>query len=350
MRAGDTICRPGGDEFLVLLAELNSPTAAAQVARKILESVSRPYSVEGWELTVTPSIGVAIIPDDGGDIDTLTRNADTAMYHAKDNGRNNFQFFSPEMNADAEERLSMENGLRRALERDELELYYQPIVDVTHDRVVSAEALLRWNRPDHGVVAAGNFIDVVEQSGLIVTIGEWVIGEACRQSKAWGLPVAVNLSGLQLRQSSLVDTVARILDEHALDPSQLELEITESVLIEDVHGNVGTVERLHGLGVRFSIDDFGTGYSSLSYLKRFPIDHVKIDQSFIHDLVTDPEDAAIINAIIKMAASLQMAPIAEGVETTAQRDYLHRHDCTLMQGYLFGRPMPASEFGRLLAG
>lgn len=350
VRSGDTVCRPGGDEFLVLLAELSDPTAAAHVANKILESVSEPYSVEGWELTVTPSIGVAIIPDDGGDIDMLTRNADTAMYHAKDNGRNNFQFFSPEMNADAEERLSMENGLRRALERDELELHYQPIVDVARDRVECAEALLRWHRPDHGVVAAGDFIDVVEQSGLIVPIGEWVIGEACRQSKAWGVPVAVNLSGLQLRQSSLADTVARILDEHGLDPSQLELEITESVLIEDVHGNVGTVERLHELGVRFSIDDFGTGYSSLSYLKRFPIDHVKIDRSFIRDLVTDPEDAAIINAIIKMAASLQMAPVAEGVETAEQRDYLRRHDCTLMQGYLFGKPMPASEFERLLAG
>jgi diguanylate cyclase (GGDEF)-like protein/PAS domain S-box-containing protein len=350
VREGDTVCRPGGDEFLVLLGEVKEPTSVAHVGNKILQSVAEPYSVEGWELTVTPSIGVAIIPDDGNDIDTLTRNADTAMYHAKDHGRNNFQFFSPEMNANAEDRLAMENDLRRALERNELELYYQPIVDVKQGRVVSAEALLRWHRPDNGLVVAGEFIEVVEQSGLILPIGEWVIGEACRQAKAWGMNVAVNLSGLQLRQHTFADTVARLLEESGLEPSRLELEITESVLIEDVHTNIGTIEQLYGLGVRFSIDDFGTGYSSLSYLKRFPIEHVKIDRSFIRDLVTDAGDAAIINAIIKMSASLQMSPVAEGVETDEQRDYLRDNGCTLMQGYLFGRPMPAAEFGQLLAG
>lgn len=349
VRDGDTVCRPGGDEFLVLLGQLRSPATAGNVASKILRAVSAPYTVEGWEFSVTPSIGIAVIPEDGTDIETLTRNADTAMYYAKESGRNNFQFFSSSMNQDADHRLALEQGLRRAIERQELELYYQPVADGRDGRIVSAEALLRWNRPGHGVLGAHEFIAVVEQSGMILEIGEWVLREACRHAASWGIPVAVNLSGLQFRKTGLVELVAAVIRDTGLPPSGLELEITESVLIEDAYQTVDTVNRLRALGVRFAIDDFGTGYSSLGYLKRFPIDRVKIDRAFIRDLNDNPDDAAIVNAIISMTASLGLEAVAEGVETTEQREYLLGRGCTLMQGYLFGRPMPAADFAARLA-
>ncbi|MFN2300868.1 MAG: EAL domain-containing protein [Gammaproteobacteria bacterium] len=354
VRTGDTVCRPGGDEFLVLLADLAGPEDAASVAEKIITSVSQPYMLESWEFSITPSVGIAVIPDDGNEIETLVRNADAAMYHAKESGRNNFQFFTTEMTEDAAERLSLEHGLRRALERDELVLYYQPLVDVRDGRIVGAEALLRWNRPDHGVVAAGEFIRIVEQSGLILSIGMWVLSEACRQARAWSdrfgfaLPVSVNLSALQFRQHGLVETIAGAFGEAGLDPQCLEIELTETVVMQDATLTIETVNRLRELGVHFAIDDFGTGYSSLSYLKRFPIDRVKIDRSFVRDLADKPDDTALINAIIGMARSLRMEVIAEGVETPEQRDYLRQQDCFLMQGYLFSRPVPAAEFERLL--
>jgi diguanylate cyclase (GGDEF)-like protein/PAS domain S-box-containing protein len=354
VRAGDTVGRPGGDEFLVLLADLDEPEDAARVAEKILTAVSEPYTLEGWEFSMTPSIGIAVIPDDGTDIESLVRNADVAMYHAKENGRNNFQFFTGEMNEDAAERLSLEHGLRRALERGELELYYQPIVNVDEGRVIGAEALVRWNRPGHGVVPAGAFIGIVEQSGLILTIGDWVLNEACRQARAWQVqfgipfPIAVNLSALQFRQHGLTATVARVIEETGVDPACLVLELTESVVMQDARQTIDTVFEMQKLGVHFAIDDFGTGYSSLSYLKRFPIDRLKIDRSFVRDLGSDPDDTALIHAIISMARSLRMEVIAEGVETKAQRDYLQAHDCAVMQGYLFSKPVPAAEFERFL--
>ncbi len=354
VRAGDTVGRPGGDEFLVLLAELDEPESAARVAEKILAAVSEPYTLEGWEFSMTPSIGIAVIPDDGTDIESLVRNADVAMYHAKENGRNNYQFFSSEMNEDASERLSLEHGLRRALERGELELYYQPIVNVDESRVIGAEALVRWNRPGHGVVPAGAFIGIVEQSGLILNIGEWVLNEACRQARAWQVqfgvpfPVAVNLSALQFRQHGLPATVARVIEETGIDPACLVLELTESVVMQDARQTIDTVLEMQKLGVHFAIDDFGTGYSSLSYLKRFPIDRLKIDRSFVRDLGNDPDDTALIHAILSMARSLRMEVIAEGVETEAQRDYLQSHECAVMQGYLFSQPIPAADFEHFL--
>lgn len=350
VRDGDTVCRPGGDEFLVLLGQLRNAATAGKVAGKILRAVSAPYTVENWEFSVTPSIGIAVVPDDGTDIETLTRNADTAMYHAKESGRNNFQFFSTSMNQDADQRLALEQGLRRAVERGELELYYQPIADGRDGRIVSAEALLRWNRPGHGVLGAHEFIGVVEQSGMILEIGEWVLREACRHAATWGIPVAVNLSGLQFRQKGLVDLISAVTAEAGLPPTALELEITESVLIEDAYQTMDTVSRLRALGVRFAIDDFGTGYSSLGYLKRFTIDRVKIDRTFIRDLTSNPDDAAIVHAIISMTASLGLEAVAEGVESSEQREYLLGHGCVLMQGYLFGRPMPAAAFAERLAG
>ena len=355
VRAGDTVGRPGGDEFLVLLADLADTDAAARVAAKILDAVSLPYTIEGWEFSITPSIGIAVIPDDGTDIESLVRNADVAMYHAKESGRNNYQFFTREMNENAAERLSLEHGLRRALERGELELYYQPLVDVPAGRVVGAEALVRWNRPGHGVVAAGEFIGIVEQSGLILSIGEWVLHEACRQARAWQdrygvpFPVAVNLSALQFRQHGLPATVARVIEETGIEPACLVLELTESVVMQDARQTIDTVREMQKLGVHFAIDDFGTGYSSLSYLKRFPIDRLKIDRSFVRDLGSDPDDTALIHAILSMARSLRMQVIAEGVETEAQRDYLQAHDCAVMQGYLFSRPVPAAEFEAFVA-
>ena len=348
VREGDTVCRPGGDEFMVLLPDLGQPSGAAQVASKILQAVAHPYNIDKWELSVTPSIGIAVIPQDGDDIDTLTRNADTAMYHAKESGRNNFQFFTTGMNEDADKRLALEHGLRQALERDEFELHYQPIVEAQSGRITGAEALIRWNRPGHGVLPAGVFIGVIEQSGLILSVGEWVLETACRQAKSWDIPIAVNLSGLQFRQHGLRDTITRVLQRTGLEPSGLELEMTESVLIQDAMQTIDTVNELHELGIRFSVDDFGTGYSSLSYLKRFPIDRVKIDRSFVRDLTSDPDDAVIVDAIVSMARSLRMEVVAEGVETVEQRDYLRQQGCHFMQGYLFSRPVSAAEFERLL--
>jgi EAL domain-containing protein (putative c-di-GMP-specific phosphodiesterase class I)/FixJ family two-component response regulator len=312
------------------------------------------FLVEGHELYVTCSIGIALFPKDGEDTQTLLKNADTALYRAKDLGRNNCQFYAAEMNVKALERLMLENSLRHALDRDEFRLHYQPRVDLRTGEITGMEALVRWQHPELGLIPPARFIPVAEESGLIVPLGEWVLREACAQNKAWqrsGLRtviVAVNLSARQFREQDLVAVVTRILKETDLDPAYLELELTESLIMQNVEAVIATLTRLKAMGVRFSIDDFGTGYSSLSYLKRFPIDMLKIDQSFVRDITTDPDDAAIAKTIISMAHDLQLRVIAEGVETEEQKSFLHLRHCDEMQGFFFSRPVPSEEFEVML--
>jgi len=354
VRETDTISRQGGDEFLIALTGLHDTEAVTSVSEKVLQQMSRPFEIEGNTLTCTFSIGIALYPEDGADFDTLLLKADTAMYHAKSAGRNTCRFFAEQMNAHAHERFRMQNCLRQAIEHNELELHYQPQVDLTSGRITGAEALLRWHSAELGSVPPAQFIPVAEDSGLIIPIGEWVLREACRQTEAWrqaGLPpliVAVNMSPLQFKRSDPVALVSQILAETGLPAWCLELEITESLLIQDMEDVLETLVRLSALGVRIAIDDFGTGYSSLSYLKRFPIDKLKIDQSFVRDIATDADDAAIVRVIIEFGRILKLQTIAEGVENTQQLAFLTQQGCGHVQGYLFGRPLPADEFARQL--
>jgi diguanylate cyclase (GGDEF)-like protein/PAS domain S-box-containing protein len=354
VRDTDTISRQGGDEFLIVLPDLRGADAITPVLLKIRDQLQTPFLIEGHELTTSVSIGIAIHPDDGRDFDTLLKKADTAMYRAKDGGRNSYRFFDEQMNIEAVEHLSLKNGLRRAIARDEFVLHYQPQIDLVTGAVVGVEALIRWNHPDLGLIPPGRFIPVAEDSGLIVPIGEWVLCEACRQAVAWqaaGLPamvMAVNLSAVQFKRGDVEQTVMLALRESGFDPNFLELELTESILIHNTEQVLASVQRLKLLGVRLSIDDFGTGYSSLSYLKRFAVDKLKIDQSFIRDLATDEDDAAIILAIIQMARSLNLKTIAEGVETPEMLEQLRLFNCDEAQGYYFARPMPAETFNKFL--
>ncbi|HCY15571.1 MAG TPA: GGDEF domain-containing protein [Curvibacter sp.] len=355
VRETDTISRQGGDEFLIVLPDLLDTDAISPVLAKIRERLHDPFELDGHELTTSASIGIAIYPSDGRDFDTLLKKADTAMYQAKDAGRNSYRFFDEQMNVKAVEHLSLKSGLRRAIARSEFELHYQPQIDLVTGAVVGAEALLRWNHPDLGLVSPARFIPVAEDSGLIVPIGEWVIQEACSQGAAWkqaGLPplvMAVNLSAVEFRRGDVEQKVIRALQDSGLDPHWLELELTESILIHNTEQVLATVQRLKRLGVKLSIDDFGTGYSSLSYLKRFEVDKLKIDQSFIRDLATDSDDAAIIRAIIQMARSLNLRTIAEGVEDAGMLAQLRLFECDEAQGYLFARPMPAPAFTAFVA-
>ncbi|WP_205231454.1 EAL domain-containing protein [Azospira oryzae] len=354
VRDSDTVSRLGGDEFVVVLADAQLD-GASQVARKIIDRVGQPFVIDGHQLTVTPSIGISLFPHDARDFQSLLKNADTAMYQAKESGRNAYQFFTAEMNVLAFERLVLENALRQAVERQEFVLHYQPQVDMGSGRVIGAEALVRWLHPELGMVPPARFIPVAEDSGLIGAIGDWVLYEACRQNRAWQeaglppIPVAVNLSAVQLRQSELHESVAELLRRTGLESRYLELELTERTVMEDAEATVRCLRRLDEMGVMLSIDDFGTGYSSLSYLKRFPIDKLKIDQSFVRDIVADADDQAIAVAIISMGHSLRLRVIAEGVETAEQLEILHRHGCDEAQGFHFGRPMPADEFAAYLA-
>lgn len=349
VRDTDTVCRQGGDEFVILLPNLPDADATAPILVKLMERFHEPCRVEGHELSTSASVGIAIYPDDGQDLDTLLKKADLAMYRAKDAGRNTYRFFDQQMNIEAIEHLSMRNGLRRALAKNELVLHYQPQVDLASNTVIGAEALIRWNHPELGMIPPGRFIPVAEDSGLIVPISEWVLREACRQAAIWasaiGAPmiIAVNLSAVQFKRGDVEQSVVAALEESGIDPTLLELELTESILISDTETVLNTVKRLKQLGVKLSIDDFGTGYSSLSYLKRFEVDKLKIDQSFIRDLATDPEDAAIVSAIIHMAHNLGLTAIAEGVETKAALDQLRAFGCDEAQGYFYARPMPAEE-------
>ncbi|MES2298539.1 MAG: EAL domain-containing protein [Pseudomonadota bacterium] len=355
VRESDTVARLGGDEFVVFLTNVETAADAAGVAAKIVAQMDTPMWSGGQDIRPAASIGISIFPDDGADASAVIRSADLAMYDAKSLGGNTYRFYAPEMNARMAARFAMDAELRGALERGELMMYYQPQLSLGDGRVTGAEALIRWSHPQKGMVAPAHFIPLAEETGLIVPIGEWVIDTVCAQIRAWidaGLtviPVAVNLSAHQFRQESLVPLVQRALARNSLPPQLLELEITESAVMHNVDTAVATLSQLRALGVGLSLDDFGTGYSSLAYLKRFPIDQLKIDQSFVRDITSDPDDAAICNAVIGLAHNLRMTVIAEGVETEAQMHYLRRHNCDEMQGYFFSRPLPVVEFGELLA-
>jgi len=349
VRESDTISRQGGDEFIVLLNDVRDGEAIARVADKIHQRMADPIVLGTHTLNTSFSIGIAIYPDDGSDFDTLLQKADTAMYHAKEAGRNSHRFFTEQMNRQVVEHLSLETNLRRALENKEFVLHYQPQMDLGDGRIIGVEALIRWNSPENGLISPARFIPVAEDSGLIVPIGAWVLNEACRQARAWqdaGLPpivVAVNLSAVQFKRPELVNTVINALVLSDLDSQWLELELTESILIQDAEATLDTVRRLKSLGIKLSVDDFGTGYSSLTYLKRFAVDKLKIDQSFVRDLVSDPDDAAIVRAIIQMAHSLKLKTIAEGVETEELANLLRIFHCDEIQGYWLARPMPAEQ-------
>jgi len=353
VRSSDTVSRPGGDEFILLLPEISGADHAARVAAKLLEVLAAPHRIDGHELVVTASIGISIYPDDGADMQTLIRSADTAMYHSKESGRNAYHFFAPEMNARVFERMSLEHSLRHAIEREEFLLHYQPQIDIHSRRIIGMEALVRWQHPTDGLVPPARFIPVAEDSGLILTLGAWVLKEACRQNRAWqdaglpAVPVAVNISALQFRQNHFAESVDQALAASGLPADCLELELTESVMMSAAERNIELLQAIRRAGVRISIDDFGTGYSSLSYLKHLPIDKLKIDQTFVRDIASDADDAAIIGAIIGLAQNMKLKVIAEGVENETQLDFLRRSGCAEIQGYLFSRPLPPDEFERL---
>ncbi len=349
VRDGDTVARFGGDEFTLMIPKIENVEDAAKIAQKIIETLKIPFFINDRELFVTTSLGVSVYPIDGGDPETLVRNADTAMYRAKDQGRDNYQLYAPDMNAEALQRLALENLLRKALSNDELVLFYQPQVDAKSRAIVGVEALIRWRHPELGLLSPAHFISLAEASGLIVPIGEWVIRTACKQVKQWqrkfdhDITVAVNLSARQFQQPDVVEMVRSALDATALDPETLELEITESNAMQNAENTIYTLRELKSLGVRISMDDFGTGYSSLNYLKRFPIDILKLDQMFVREAVTDPSDAAIVAAVIQLAHSLHLRVVAEGVERQDQLDFLTRQGCDIIQGYFFSQPLPAEQ-------
>lgn len=349
VRIEDTVARHGGDEFIILLTDIARPEDAGLIAQKLLDSLLRPFMIQGNELFISASIGIALFPDDGRDMETLLKNSDIAMYHAKESGRNNFQFFSSQMNELAAEKNAIINELRYAIERDQLFLCYQPVADVSSNDIIGMEVLLRWQHPQFGMVSPVKFIPLAEESGLILQIGEWVLRSACKQLQAWlaqGYEVprlAINLSTKQFTQKSLVDTITLILAENGTAPHHIGFEITESMLVHNIDDVVKTLTQLSEMGLEISIDDFGTGYSSLSYLKRFPINKLKIDKSFVDDIATHPDDAAIVIAIISMAHGLSMRVVCEGVETQQQLDFLRQQDCEQYQGYIFSKPLPAAE-------
>ncbi len=349
VRAGDTVSRPGGDEFIIVLAGIEHVDNVSRIAQKIMESFSCPFRVESRELFVSCSIGITLYPFDDRDMETLFRNADAAMYHAKDEGRNNFQFYSAEMNAQSLQRLTLENALRRALEREEFRLYYQPQVAIESRAAVGVEALIRWQHPEMGLVSPAEFIPLAEETGLIVPIGEWALRTACVQARAWndqgGMPlrVAVNISARQFRHPGLLDSIKTALRDAGCRPEWLEIELTEGLVMQDLTRTLDVLRSVKQMGISIAIDDFGTGYSSLSYLRRLPIDVIKIDRSFIENVDTNPDCAAITAGIIALAKSLKLKLIAEGVETPAQLEFLRAHQCDEAQGYLFSPALAATE-------
>jgi diguanylate cyclase (GGDEF)-like protein/PAS domain S-box-containing protein len=354
VRGSDTVSRQGGDEFVVLLSEVEKSEDAAINAVRILHSVAEVHTVDQHDLQVTTCIGVSVYPDDGLNAETLIKNADTAMYQAKENGRQNYRFFKPAMNVRAVERQSIEESLRHALDRREFSLHYQPKISLMTREITGAEALIRWTHPTRGQVSPAQFIPVAEDSGLIVPLGNWVLREACTQARAWldaGLTLsnmAVNISAMEFRDENFLANVLSILNETRLDPSSLELELTESVLMKRVESTESILKTLRALGVQVAIDDFGTGYSSLSYLRKFPVDELKIDQSFVRQITTAPSDTAIVTAIISMGQSLNLRVVAEGVETPAEIAFLQARQCDEAQGYSFSRPVPPAQFAELL--
>ncbi|ALI02536.1 cyclic di-GMP phosphodiesterase [Pseudomonas sp. FW306-02-F02-AA] len=354
VRESDSVFRYGSDEFVVILADIHHPQQTQGIAEKLLKAVNTQQHIAGHDLSVTASLGISIYPDDGFDAVPLIKKAETAMHNVKERGLNDFSFFIDEMNQRAREQQSIESGLRLALERDEFVLHYQPKLDLRTGKVVGAEALIRWLKPGHGWVYPMDFIGVAEDSGLIIPLSKWVLTQACQQARAWqlaGLPaisMSVNVSAIDFRQHDFVDGIVRILELTGLDPTLLELEITESVLMQNVEATVQTLHAIKALGVRLAIDDFGTGYSSLSYLQRFPVDVLKIDQSFIRGLSTENNDAALVSAIISLGKSLNLNIIAEGVETLEQLDFLKALQCEEGQGYFFSKAVLPQEFVQLL--
>jgi diguanylate cyclase (GGDEF)-like protein/PAS domain S-box-containing protein len=354
LRVRDTIGRFGGDEFAAILMLPEGPQTALGVIEKIRDALRRPFDLEGHEVTATASIGITVYPDDGNDADTLIKYADTAMYRAKEAGRDAYRFFTAEMNAQSLARLDLENALRRAIDNEEFVLYFQPKVHIGSGRISGAEALIRWKRPGHGMVSPALFIPILEETGLIVRVGNWVLNEACRKISEWGksktgpVHLSVNVSGIQFFVGGLEEEVLRAIKVHDIAPELLELELTESSLMSNAEDTITVLRNLKALGIQISIDDFGTGYSSLAYLKRFPIDKLKIDIAFVREVTSNPDDAAIVLAIINMAHSLKLQVIAEGVEKDAQLSYLRRHGCDEMQGYYFSRPVPEDEFEAML--
>ena len=356
LREGDTVGRVGGDEFVLILADQNNEEVIFRAMQRISAKVAEPIVIDGKELYVTCSAGISLYPQDGPDVDTLLKNADAAMYRAKEHGRSNFQFYTSEMNERVNERLALEGALRRALEREEFLLHYQQKIDLRSGAIVGAEALVRWLHPEWGLVRPARFIALAEETGLIVPLGEWVLREACRQTRAWldeGLKpgvVSVNLSARQFRQQDLVRMVSRILEETRLDPAHLEMELTESMVMHNVEQAIATLQGLKSLGIRLSVDDFGTGYSSLSYLKDLPIDALKIDRSFVRDIGGGAEagEGVLAQAIISLGHNLHLKVIAEGVETDAQVRFLKRHGCDEVQGFLYGEPVAPESHARLL--
>jgi diguanylate cyclase (GGDEF)-like protein/PAS domain S-box-containing protein len=354
VRASDTVSRQGGDEFVILLSEIAFPEDAARSARKLLLSLTAPHSIGGQDLRIDASIGISVYPEDGEDAETLIKNADMAMYHAKERGRNNFQFFKPEMNLKAVERQSLEGSLRCALERQEFLLHYQPKVNLITGEITGVEALIRWQRTDRRLVPPSEFVPIAEDCGLIVQIGRWVLRETCRQAREWqeaDLPfkrVSINVSAAEFRDKDFVEGVRTILLETGLEAQYLDLELTERVLMEDVESTGEVLRELKTMGVHLAVDDFGTGYSSLSYLQQFPIDVLKIDQSFVHRITSDSRDSAIVSSIIDMGRNLKQRVIAEGIETQEQLAFLQAQHCAEGQGYLFSKPLAAAQFAQLL--
>lgn len=349
-----SVARLGGDEFTILLNRIAGAPDAAKVGRRMLEALSKPFHLDGQEVFVTASIGISLFPLDGESADQLLKNADTAMYHAKQSGRSNYQFYSQSMNATAGERLAIENRLHKALEREEFLLHYQPLLSLETGRIIGSEALVRWQHPELGLVSPAQFIPIAEETGLIVKLGEWVLEKACAQTRAWhemgfgGLRIAVNLSARQFQRQNLLQVITRTLLSTDLHPHCLDLELTESMMMQDGDSAIGTLRDLRSLGVRLSMDDFGTGYSSLSYLRRLPLDTLKIDRSFVKDSTSNQEDATIITAIIAMAHSLKLQVLAEGIETQAQLAFLHGQGCDEAQGFYFSKPVPVEEMTGLL--
>jgi diguanylate cyclase (GGDEF)-like protein len=354
LRDSDTVSRQGGDEFIILLSEVSHPGDAATSARKILRALGAAHAIKDQELHINASIGISMFPEDGEEADTLIQNADMAMYHAKESGRNNFQFFRPAMNLKSVERQALEGNLRHALERDEFLLHYQPKVSLDTGSITGVEALIRWQQPGREMMLPALFVPVAEDCGLIVEIGRWVLREACQQARSWqnaglpSLPISVNVSAVEFRDHEFIQGVRTILSETGLAPQYLQLELTEGVLMEDAESTINVLAQLKVMGVHLAVDDFGTGYSSLSYLRQFPVDVLKIDQSFIQEINSERPDSTLVSAIIDMGRSLKHLVIAEGVETLEQKTYLQNQHCAEGQGYLFSRPVAAAQFAHLL--
>jgi diguanylate cyclase len=354
VRTSDTISRQGGDEFVLLLSEVVHGSDAARTAQKIVAALAAPHGIDRHELHITASIGVSLYPDDGQDAETLLKNADAAMYHAKARGPNSYQFFRSDMNTRAVERQRIEVDLRRALNRREFVMHYQPKLNLLTGEMTGAEALIRWMHPDRGLVPPMQFVPIAEDSGFIVPIGRWVLAEVCQQARTWidaglpPMPVSVNISGLEFRDRDFLENVYDVLGTHRLEPRFLELELTESVLMQHAKSTASVLKALKEIGVQIAIDDFGTGYSSLSYLRQFPIDVLKIDRSFVHEITAHPDRTPIVSAVISMGKGLNHRVIAEGVETRSQLAFLQASGCGEGQGYYFSQPVAADQFTQML--